>query len=193
MRVDRIDPSKNIVRGFEAYDAFLTEHAEWRERVVFVAKLNASRESLPEYVNYRHEVELAATQVNERWGRSDWEPVVVNISDDHAESLAALTRYDVLLVNPLKDGLNLVAKEGPLVNERDGVLCLSAGAGAWDELREAALAVEPFDLEQTAAALHGALTMSTEERSPRAARLRARAGARTPRDWFVDQLGAAGS
>jgi trehalose 6-phosphate synthase len=188
LRVDRIDPSKNIVRGFLAYDLLLDRHPECRERVVFVARLNASRESLAEYQAYRQEVENAAVQVNERWATTDWTPVVLDARDDYPSTVAAMERYDVLVVNAVKDGLNLVAKEGPLVNRRDGVLCLSPDTGGWDELGAAALAMHPFDLEQAADALHAALTMPTEERATRAAQLRVRAAARTPKTWFDDQL-----
>jgi trehalose 6-phosphate synthase len=191
LRVDRIDPSKNIVRGFAAYGRLLEESPEWRERVVFVAKLNASREHLPEYQAYAREVELAVARINERWATSDWEPVVLETSDSYINAIVALARYDVLVVNPIKDGLNLVAKEGPIVNERDGVLCLSPGAGAWDELGSAAVAVHPFDLEQTAGALRAALEMPEPERAERAKRLRVLAGSRTPAAWFDDQLKAA--
>jgi trehalose 6-phosphate synthase len=188
LRVDRIDPSKNIARGFGVFDVLLTERKTWRERVVFVAKLNASRESIPEYQAYRREVELAADRVNERWATADWQPVVIDARDDYASAVAALARYDVLFVNPIKDGLNLVAKEGPIVNQRDGVLCLSPDAGAWDELGEAALAVHPFDLEQGASCLDTALAMPAAERASRAQRLQALAGARSPTDWLDDQL-----
>jgi trehalose 6-phosphate synthase len=192
LRTDRIEPSKNIVRGFLAYDLLLEEHPEWRERVVFVALLYPSRQSLLEYLAYSQEVELAAARVNERWARPGWTPVIVDSRDDFPRSVAGLERYDVLLVNPLKDGLNLVAKEGPLANRSDGVLCLSREAGAFDELGDVALAVQPYDLEQTAAALHTALSMEPAERVARAAELKVRAGARTPHDWLVDQLRACG-
>jgi trehalose 6-phosphate synthase len=191
LRVDRIDPSKNIVRGFAAYDILLTEHPELRERVIFLARLTISRHGVPDYVAYRMEVEAAAEAVNERWGTRDWQPVVIETSDDFARTVAAYQRYDVLLVNPVKDGLNLVAKEGPIVNERNGVLCLSPDAGAWDELQAAAIAVHPFDVEQTAAAVHRALVMGDTERATRATELRALAGRRGPRDWLDDQLKAA--
>jgi trehalose 6-phosphate synthase len=191
-RSDRIDPSKNIARGFAAYDAMLEEHAELRERVVFVAKLNASRETLPEYQAYRQEVELAAARVVDRWSTPGWDPLVVDTGDDYARNVAGLCRYDVLVVNPIKDGLNLVAKEGPLLNVRHGVLCLSPDAGAWDELGEAALPMHPFDIEAGAATLHRALTMSGAEREQRAQALRARSSARTPHDWLADQLSRAG-
>lgn len=191
LRVDRIDPSKNIVRGFVAYDLLLETRPEWRERVVFVARLNASRESLAEYQAYRQEVELAADRVNERWATRDWSPVVLDANDDYPRTMAAMARYDVLVVNAIKDGLNLVAKEGPLVNRRGGVLCLSPDTGAWDDLGSCALAMHPFDMEQAADTLHAALLMPADERATRASKLRDLAGARTPQDWFDDQLSAA--
>ena len=180
-----------IVRGFAAYDRLLDAHPEWRGGVVFVAMLNASREGLPEYLAYRQEVEQAAEAVNARWERADWTPVVVDARDDFPRSVAGLARYDVLLVNPIKDGLNLVAKEGPLVNQRDGVLCLSPEAGAFDELGAAAVRVHPYDVEQAAHALHDALGMDVDERAARASRLCALAAARAPRDWLADQIAAA--
>jgi trehalose 6-phosphate synthase len=191
VRSDRIEPSKNIVRSFLAFDLLLTEHPELRERVVFVALVYASREGLPEYLAYRQEVEQAAARVNERWAAGDWQPVVLDTRDDFARSIAGLLRYDVLFVNPVKDGLNLVAKEGPLVNRRDGVVCLSPEAGAFDELGDAVVPVHPYDLVQNAEALHAALTMPAEERRARAQRLRSLAGARTPTDWLDDLVRAA--
>ncbi|HUV09399.1 MAG TPA: trehalose-6-phosphate synthase, partial [Acidimicrobiia bacterium] len=193
LRVDRVDPSKNIVRGFAAFDLALTDFPDLRDRVVFLARLNASRETMPEYLGYRNEVEQAAAQVNDRWGTTDWQPVVLDTRDDFPSTVAALARYDALLVNPVRDGLNLVAKEGPLLNTRDGILCLSPEAGAFDELGSAAIATHPFDLQQTAAAIHSALTMPGPERATRAARLRSLASARTPQDWLDDQVRAAGA
>jgi trehalose 6-phosphate synthase len=185
-RSDRIDLTKNIARGFSAYDALLDAHPEWRERVVFVAMLNASRATVPEYIAYREEVDAAAALVNEHWATPSWQPLVVDTRDDFEQTVAGFLRYDVLYVNPIKDGLNLVAKEGPLVNERDGVLCLSPEAGAYEELRDAALAVHPYDIEQNAAVLHEALSMGAEERAVRAAALREAAAARPPEVWLQD-------
>jgi len=191
VRSERVEPSKNIVRGFLAFDLLLSQRPELRERVVFVALVYASREGLPEYLAYRQEVEQAAALVNERWATGDWQPIMLDARDDFARSIAGLLRYDVLLVNPIKDGLNLVAKEGPLVNRRDGVVCLSPEAGAFDELGDAVLPVHPYDLVHTAETLHTALTMPADERRQRAQRLRDLAGARTPSDWLDDLVRAA--
>lgn len=184
VRSDRVDPSKNIVRGFRTFDLLLEERPEWRERVVFVALLSPSREQLPEYLAYRQEVEQAAARVNGRWGRADWTPVILDTRDDIARSLSGFARADVLFVNPVKDGLNLVALEAPIVNRRDAALCLSREAGAFDLVGEWAVALHPFDLVQGAAALHEALSMPRDERAERAARVRRGAAASPPRVWL---------
>ncbi len=189
LRTDRIEPSKNIVRGFRAFDRMLAAYPEWRERAVFVAMLNGSRSGVPEYAAYQEEITQTVEEINDRWARPDWQPIVVDTRDDFARSVAGFARYDVLVVNPVKDGLNLVAKEGPLVNQRDGVVCLSPDAGAFDELHDAVLPMHPYDLEQGAQALRDALTMPAGIRRSRAARLRSLATAHTPATW-LDQLRA---
>jgi trehalose 6-phosphate synthase len=191
-RVDRIELSKNLLRGFEAYDDLLAHHPRWRGRVVFGAFVYPSREGLPEYLAYRQQVETLAEEINRRWGSRDWTPVLLDTSDDFPRSVAALTRFDVLLVNPIRDGLNLVAKEGSLVNERHGVLCLSPEAGAWAELGGASVAVHPYDVAGTADALDRALSMDGEDRRIQAEARREIVAARTPADWLADQLRAAG-
>ncbi len=191
VRVDRVEPSKNLLRGFHAFDDLLTRHPEWRGRVVFVAFVYASREGLPEYLAYGQEAEGLARQLNDRWATPDWTPVLFESGDDFPRSVAALQRYDVLLVNPIRDGLNLVAKEGALVNRRDGVVVLSREAGVWEGLRDAGVVgINPFDVGATADALHEALAMGAGERRRRAATLRANAASRTPADWLADQLAA---
>ena len=192
LRVDRIELSKNLLRGFLAYDDLLRTRPEWRGRVVFVALVYPSREALAAYKAYRNEAESVVARINAEWGDGDWTPIVLDSSDNVARSAAALTRYDVLLVNPIRDGLNLVAKEGPLVNRTDGVLVLSREAGVWDELAEGALGLNPFDIVGTSDVLAQALDMPTEERARRAEALRRAASAREPRDWLDDQLAAAG-
>lgn len=192
VRVDRIELSKNILRGFLAFDDLLRTRPEWRERVVFGAFVYPSREGLPEYLAYRQEVEGLIRRINETWATDDWTPILYDPSDDFPRSVAALRRYDALLVNPVRDGLNLVAKEGPLVNERSGVLALSRESGAWEELGGGALEVNPFDVAGTADVLHAALSMPAGERSRHASGLRALVEARTPKTWWAEQLAAAG-
>jgi len=172
VRVDRTDPSKNIVRGFHAFALLLERHAEWHGRVSMLALLDPSRERVPEYVAYREEIERAVRAVNERFGRPGWQPVDLRIEDDFLQSVAAYKQYDVLLVNAVYDGMNLVAKEGPLVNAREGVLVLSENTGAHDELGGWAIGVSPFDVLGQAEALHAALSMDVAERRRRAEALR---------------------
>ncbi|HVF04937.1 MAG TPA: trehalose-6-phosphate synthase, partial [Frankiaceae bacterium] len=188
LRVDRIEPSKNLLRGFLAYDDLLRTHPEWRGRVVFVALIYPSREGLPEYLAYRQEVQTLAQRVNDVWSTPGWTPVMLDTSDNFPRSVAALRRYDVLLVNPVRDGLNLVVKEGALLNEKDGVLALSREAGVWEELSRVALEVNPFDIAGTSEVLATALTMGPEERALHAAELRKAASVRTTRGWLDDQI-----
>lgn len=188
LRVDRTDLSKNIVRGFRAFGGLLRRHPEHRGKVVFLALLNPSRQSLPEYQAYTDDLIAAARSVNEEFGEAGWQPVDVRASDDWDEVVAAYGIYDVLLVNPVFDGMNLVAKEGPLLNRRNGVLLLSRNAGAFAELGSYALPVDPFDVAGTADLIDAALRMRPGEREERAAALRKAAGARTPARWAADQL-----
>jgi trehalose 6-phosphate synthase len=190
-RVDRIELSKNLLRGFLAFDELLDRRPEWREQVVFLASVYPSRTGVTDYLRYQAEVEALVERINDRWGTASWAPIVYDTRDDYPRSIAVLRRADVLLVNPLRDGLNLVAKEGAIVNERDAVLCLSPEAGVWSELGEAAIEVRPFDIAGTAEALDAALRMPASERQVRADTLRRLAVARRPADWLADQLAAA--
>lgn len=190
-RVDRIELSKNLLRGFQAFDDLLDREPDWRGRVVFLASVYPSRTGVPAYIEYQQDVEALVERINERWGTPDWAPIVYDTSDDYPRSVAVLRRADVLLVNPIRDGLNLVAKEGGIVNERDAVLCLSPEAGVWDEVGEAAVRVQPFDVAGTADALDRALRMPAAERAERAVRLRELSIARRPADWLADQRAAA--
>ena len=191
LRVDRIELSKNLLRGFLAYDELLETRADLRGRVVFAALVYPTRQGLPEYQAYRQEVEGLVRRLNQRWGSSDWTPVLLDLEDNHPRSVAALRRADVLLVNPVRDGLNLVAKEGALVNERQAALVLSREAGAWDELSQWAIGVNPFDVTGTAEAVAQGLDMAAPERARRADALRRAASQRTPEEWLADQLAAA--
>lgn len=190
-RVDRIELSKNILRGFLAFADLLERHAEWRERVVFVASVYPSRGGVPEYQRYQAEVEAVVDEINARWSTANWTPILYDTRDDFPRSVALLRRADVLLVNPLRDGLNLVAKEAALVNERDMVLCLSPEAGVWSELGAVALPVRPYDAAGTADVLDTALRMPAEARRAHAAALRTLSERRRPADWLADQLTAA--
>jgi trehalose 6-phosphate synthase len=167
LRVDRTDPSKNIVRGFTAFELMLDEHPELHGQVVFLAMLQPSRQDVPEYAAYLADIGAAAAQVNARFGTADWQPVDLRLASDMALASAAYRRCDVLVVNAVADGMNLVAKEAVVVNERAMVLALSEATGAHEELGRFAVTLHPFDVAQQADALHQALTTGAEERRER--------------------------
>ncbi|MEV8545140.1 trehalose-6-phosphate synthase [Streptomyces sp. NPDC051572] len=190
VRVDRTELSKNIVRGLLAYRQLLDDHPEFLEQVVHVAFAYPSRQDLAVYRDYTAEVQRVADEINSRYGTAGWTPVVLHVKDDFARSLAAYRLADVALVNPIRDGMNLVAKEVPVVSDEGCVLVLSREAGAYEELGEDAIPVNPYDVIGTAAALHEALTMPPEERAERTKRLTAAATALPPAQWFLEQLNA---
>jgi trehalose 6-phosphate synthase len=188
LRVDRADLSKNVLRGFTAFDIFLEQHPEFRERVTFIAHLQPSRQDIPEYVEYLEKIEALVAVINHRHGTTDWMPIDLRLRDDFEEAVALYKHYDLLLVNPMWDGMNLVSKEGPLVNTRDGMIVLSENTGAHEELGECALSVNPFDVQEQADAMHHALTASADERRQRMEALRRIITSRTPADWIDQQL-----
>ncbi|MFF8478077.1 trehalose-6-phosphate synthase [Streptomyces sp. NPDC015414] len=190
VRVDRTELSKNIVRGLLAYRQLLEARPEWRERVVHLAFAYPSRQDLAVYRDYTAEVQRVADEINSRFGTPGWTPVVLHVKDDFARSLAAYRLADVALVNPIRDGMNLVAKEVPVVSDEGCALVLSREAGAYEELGEDAIVVNPYDVVGTADALHTALSLPPGERAERSKRLAAAATALPPARWFLDQLGA---
>jgi len=190
LRIDRTELSKNIVRGLAAYRQLLTSHPQWRGRVVHLAFAYPSRHDLPEYREYTASVQRHAAQIVDDFGTSDWDPLILHVNDDYPRSLAAYRLADVLLVNPIRDGMNLVAKEGPILSERGCALVLSTEAGAAAELGQAALLINPYDVTGTAEALHEALLMSDADRASRSAVLAAAAAALPPARWLAEQLAA---
>jgi trehalose 6-phosphate synthase len=190
VRIDRTELSKNIVRGLAAYRELLVSRPQWRGRVVHAVFAYPSRQDLPEYREYTASVQRMASEITGEFGTDDWDPLILQIEDDYARSLAAYRLADVLLVNPVRDGMNLVAKEGPILSERGCALVLSREAGATAELGADALVINPYDVSGTAEALHEALVMTESERKRRAASLARSAAAFPPAQWFADQLAA---
>lgn len=188
LRIDRIEPSKNISRGFLAFGEMLELYPEHRGQVKFLALLVPSRMDVDEYREYLDELMAAAGRVNATYGDSGWEPVRVLVGDSYPRAVAALQMYDVLLVNAIADGMNLVAKEGPIVNRRDGVLVLSERAGARQQLEQGAIIVSPCDVYATAEALHQALVMPSQARRERAEGLRLLIEREDISDWLCRQL-----
>jgi trehalose 6-phosphate synthase len=188
VRVDRTDPSKNVVRGFRAYELYLDAHPEAAGRVVMLALLDPSRQDIPEYAEYLAMIQREARRVNDRFHREGWTPIQLEVADNFPQSVAAYKQFDVLLVNAIFDGLNLVAKEAPLVNERDGVLILSENAGAFEEIGEWALRVNPFDVAGQAEALHVALELPADERRARIEAIRSYVREHDLEAWIEAQL-----
>ena len=188
LRVDRADLSKNVLRGFTAFDIFLEQHPEFAERITFTAQLMPSRTDVPEYAEYLERIEALVAVVNHRHGTPDWMPIDLKLRDDLDEAIASYKHYDVMMVNAMFDGMNLVAKEGPLVNERAGVSILGENTGAHEELGEFALSVNPFDVQELADAIYSALTMPMENRERRAKGLYEIVTRRDPGNWIDDQI-----
>jgi trehalose 6-phosphate synthase len=192
VRVDRTELSKNIGRGLLAYAELLRRYPQWRGRVVHLASAYPSRHDLPEYREYTAQVQRLAVEIEDEFGTEDWRPVILHVTDDYARSLALYQAGDVLLCNPVRDGMNLVAKEVPVLSERGCTIVLSTEAGAADELGADALLVNPFDVSATADALHEALLMDVADRRARTQRMVLAAGAQPPAKWLADQVGALG-
>jgi trehalose 6-phosphate synthase len=187
-RVDRMDLSKNIVRGFFAYERLLQAHPEWRGRVIFWAMLQKTRQNVSEYREYARQVVQVARVINSRFGDQKWQPIRLELRDDITRAVAGYKQFDVLLVNPIYDGMNLVAKEGVAVNQRGGALVLSENAGTHEELGEWALTINPFDVDSTAQALHQALLMDPVERHARAEKMREVVQQNDVARWISAQL-----
>jgi len=188
VRVDRTELSKNIVRGLAAYRELLAHRPQWRGKVTHVAFAYPSRSALAGYRAYTERVHELAAEINAEFRTPDWRPLILEVKDDYPRSLAASRLADVLLVNPIRDGMNLVAEEGPILSERGCALVLSREAGAAALIGDDALLVNPYDVTATADALHTALSMPTSERRRRSAAIAAAAQARAPQRWLAEQL-----
>jgi trehalose 6-phosphate synthase len=192
VRVDRTELSKNIVRGLAAFRELLASQPEWRGQVSHLAFAYPSRSSIPEYQAYTEKVRQTAREINEQFATPGWTPVVLEVKDDYARSLAACAVADVLLINPIRDGMNLVAEEGPILSERGCALVLSREAGAASLIGDEALLVNPYDVCATAAALREALCMPVAERRRRSAAIAAAASGAAPATWLAAQLDGLG-
>lgn len=190
LRTDRAEPSKNIIRGFQGYDRFLELHPEFRDRVNFIAVTQPSRMDVVEYRDYLDDISAIVGRINAKYANVEtgWQPIQLIMGEKYARVLAAMKWYDLLMVNSLMDGMALVAKEGALVNERSGVLLLSEGAGAVEQLGEWALVVSPADVEGHAEAIYQALTMPMAERQRRASAMKREIESHDVTMWFRDQL-----
>ena len=188
VRIDRAEPNKNVVRGFKAFELLLNRFPDLQGKVSFLAFLVPSRTHIRQYQRYMDEIGQLVKQINDRFGTEEWQPITTFMENNYTQAIAGMKLYDVLLVNSLIEGMNLVAKEGPVVNTRDGVLVLSETSGAYEQLRDGAIPVSPTDVEGTMEALYAAITMSAEERKRRAATLAESVNRQDIMHWICRQL-----
>jgi len=188
MRVDRIEPTKNLMRGFHAYSQMLEKHPELHSKVVFLAFLVPSRQTLPMYRHFDADVRSLIDEINQTYGTDDWMPIQAFFNNDRIRALAAMQFYDVLLVNPIVDGMNLVAKEGAVVNQRDGVIVLSRTAGAFQQLAKGSIPTSPINIEETEEALYEALMLSADERKIKAEAVRQAVERSDLTEWIAQQV-----
>ncbi|MDD5447897.1 MAG: trehalose-6-phosphate synthase [Actinomycetota bacterium] len=188
LRVDRVEFSKNILRGFEVFRRFLDLYHEWWGKVVFINYLYPSRMSLAKYRNYLAEIREEVERLNDEFSTKRWEPVLLRVEDNYPQSIAALCDYDVLFVNSLFDGMNLVSKEGAVVNENNGVIILSENAGSYSELADWVIPISPLDTEGSARAINEALLMPEEEKAAWAGELKRAVSSQSAEDWLIGQL-----
>ena len=193
VRVDRAEPSKNIVRGFQAYDLLLERYPELRGTVKFLAFLVPSRTHIRQYERYLNDIHLLVDTINEKYSTGHWRPIEVYYENNYTQAIAAMKLYDVLLVNSVIDGMNLVAKEGPIVNTKNGVLILSEAAGAHEQLQPGCLSIAPADIEGTVRTLHQALTMNHKERKQRSKELVGSIEREDIAHWLQEQLADIGT
>ncbi len=190
LRVDRVEPTKNILRGLKAYRLFLRHHPEWHEKVIFFHFLYPSRQELHEYRNLRREIEEEVHSINREFGTLEWDPVYLEIEDNYLRSIAGLMEFDVLVVNPVMDGMNLVAKEGAVLNRKNGIIIISTRAGVWGELKGAAIPVNPLDVMELAEAMRTALRMGERRKKALSRKARQVVESNTSFNWFLQQMRA---
>lgn len=190
--VDRMDPSKGLRRRLRAYRTLLEEQPEYRGKVVFAMVAAPSRTDIPAYQSLGRDLSALVADINKTYGTRDWQPVdYMNVAQPFEEVTALFQVADVAFIAPLRDGMNLAAKEFVASNRGKGVLILSETAGAAEELRDGALLVNPRRQESMVAALHEALTMSRRELRRRLKRMQHELSINTVNEWaksFVDTL-----
>ena len=187
-RTDRADLSKNIIRGFMAYELFLEKHPEFHGKVKFLSTGMPTRQQIKQYCDYKDETYRIIDSINERFTKGGWKPIEQIFKADYSLVTAAFKHYDCLLVNPIVDGMNIVAKEGPIVNENNGILIMSNGAGSYEELKDNSIIINAYDITQTADAIYRAISMSIEERTRLIKGLKKTVHERNVYIWMQDQF-----
>ena len=191
VRVDRLEPTKNLLRGFWAFDELLARAARLREKVVMLAVAYASREGLPEYLAYAKEVAHWSTRSTSA-GAAGWTPIVLEVSDDHPARWPPSPATTCCWSTRCATASTWWPRKAPSSTTARACSFSSREAGAAAELEGPALEVNPFDVSATASALGVALDMPAAERSARADQLADIIGGRTPRQWLEELVDRAG-
>lgn len=187
-RTDRADLSKNIIRGFKAYELFLHKYPQYHGKVKFLTTGKPTRQQIREYNDYYYDIVDIIEEINIKYGTDDWKPIEFLFKADYNLVVAAFKNYDCMIVNPIADGMNIVPKEASAVNLSKGVIILSEKAGCFEELKDHVLAVNPYDISQTAEAYKNAITMGYKERENRFDNLQKIVGQRTVYHWISEQF-----
>lgn len=190
LSVDRLDYSKGIPQRLDAFRILLEEYPQYREKVKLVMVAVPSRTEVETYQDLRDQIEQSVSRINGEFGTVDWAPISYQFQNRPFEEVVALYALsDVALVTPIRDGMNLVAKEYVASKQgRQGVLILSEMTGAIDELPEA-LSINPSDTRSVADAIHKALTMSKREQQRRLTVMQRRLKSYTVQAWASDFMG----
>jgi len=188
VRVDRSEPSKNILRGLRSFDRLLEQYPEFRRRVNMVCFIVPSRSGIKQYQKYTQEIFDSIDTINSKYKSGEWQPIKVFFENNYIQAIAGMSMYDVLFVNPVIDGMNLVAKEGPIVNQKNGVLILSEAAGACEQLKRNVIPISPADILGTTQALYDALTMDEAEKEKRIESLRSTISSYDITRWLTEQF-----
>lgn len=187
-RTDRADLSKNIIRGFKAYDLFLKKHPQYHGKVIFLTTGKPTRTEIPEYEEYHQKIKKLIDEINFKYVHDGWKPIKWIFKADYNLVVAAFKNYDCLIVNPIADGMNIVPKEASAVNENQGALILSETAGCYEELKDHVITINPYDIRQTAQAYLKAVKMSRNERINRLENLKKIVASRTIYHWISEQF-----
>jgi trehalose 6-phosphate synthase/phosphatase len=186
--VDRLDYTKGLIYRLQGFEEFLDRYPEWREKVVFILNVIPSREFIPAYAERRKEIEERVSALNGKFSSLHWQPLIYRYNHLAFDELCALYQTaDVALITPLRDGMNLVAKEYIASCLDKGVLVLSELTGAASELNEAVL-VNPTDSEEVADAIAMALSMPLQEQRTRLSFMQKRLAEYNVEKWISDFL-----
>ncbi len=186
--VDRLDYTKGVTHRLSGFEQFLDDHPEWRGKVVFILVIVPSRQIISKYNERKKMIEERVGRINGKYSSLEWQPIIYRYSHLSFDELCAMYQAaDVGLITPIRDGMNLVAKEYVASQHERGVLILSELAGAANEMGEAIL-VNPMDKKEMGEAIHQALTMDPEEQKQKMERLHKRLREYSVSHWVVDFL-----